>query len=174
MKTEANNVLPIEKNCTKCGVVKPLAQFYKSQKSRYGITEQCKDCRNATIEKHYSTLSEEEKKRRRSPYLNGDYCRSANFKKCYGLSLDDVKKMHEAQFGLCANRGCGIPINVEKRGVFKGKGCVDHCHTTGKVRGLLCFKCNTTLGLLEDKNVVLGLVEYLQKYDQKLAFDKGK
>jgi hypothetical protein len=33
---------------------------------------------------------------------------------------------------------------------------VDHCHTTGRIRGLLCHRCNTALGLLQDSPELLG------------------
>ena len=41
---------------------------------------------------------------------------------------------------------------------------VDHCHTTGKVRGLLCQSCNTGIGLLkEDTKLFMAAIEYLEK-----------
>ena len=40
---------------------------------------------------------------------------------------------------------------------------IDHCHTTGVVRGILCSKCNIALGLLKDKGKnIQGLLEYLE------------
>lgn len=61
----------------------------------------------------------------------------------YGLTLDDYKVMLAAQEGGCAI--CGGPPN--------GKGVnyhIDHDHTTGRVRGLLCHSCNTGIGNLRD------------------------
>ncbi len=41
---------------------------------------------------------------------------------------------------------------------------MDHCHTTGRVRGLLCKRCNVALGLVDDKvNKLRGLISYLEK-----------
>lgn len=53
----------------------------------------------------------------------------------------------------CANPGCSSTYQLH----------VDHDHKTGKVRGLLCNTCNTSLGLLsEDKNRITGLITYLE------------
>ncbi len=68
--------------------------------------------------------------------------------------------MEAAQGGVCAI--CGLP---ETR-VVKGKLnrlAVDHDHTTGRVRGLLCFRCNTCLGRFEDNVELLRAAEaYLE------------
>lgn len=58
----------------------------------------------------------------------------------YGLTPSDVQAMLEKQGGACAI--CVLPLT---------KHHIDHCHTTGKVRGLLCHRCNTRLGGLDDK-----------------------
>ena len=51
----------------------------------------------------------------------------------------------------CANSGCNNPAED-----------IDHCHSSGKVRGMLCHKCNTALGFLGDNpDKIAGLLEYL-------------
>lgn len=61
----------------------------------------------------------------------------------YGLSMDDFVALLDEQGGVCAI--CrGEPNGPGKR--FH----VDHCHNSLKVRGLLCGKCNTAIGLLND------------------------
>lgn len=172
--TNLNIVIPIERECTACGIKKPIADFYKDKRVKSGIGTQCKPCMVDKNRRYFTNLPPEAKEMQRARFQRGEYNRSAMYKKTYGLTLEDVRKMHQNQMGLCGNRGCGIELDVDAPRMAKNKAVVDHCHTTGKVRGLLCFKCNTSLGLLEDKNVVLGLTEYLQKYDQKFAFDKGK
>ena len=71
-------------------------------------------------------------------------------------SLDEYNKLLEAQ-----NHGCGIcqiPAKDLKFGL-----CVDHCHSTGKVRGLLCDNCNQALGLLKDNSESLQrAIKYLE------------
>ena len=58
----------------------------------------------------------------------------------YGLSREEHQRLLDEQNGLCAV--CKLP---SRRAL-----CVDHCHATRQVRGLLCDKCNTALGLLGD------------------------
>lgn len=75
--------------------------------------------------------------------------------KQYGIEIGEFAKMAEAQGYKCA--ACG----TDKPG-GKGNWQVDHCHKTDKVRGLLCFRCNITLGLINDDTAILeGLSKYL-------------
>ena len=60
----------------------------------------------------------------------------------YGISEDEYLEMHEAQSGCC--KICGIHESKLPKRLH-----VDHCHDTGKVRGLLCAKCNTSIGQFE-------------------------
>lgn len=70
----------------------------------------------------------------------------------YGISLDEYRNLLEGQGGLCLI--CNIKSNYKLH--------VDHCHTTGKVRGLLCGSCNRALGLLKDNTMfLLKAIEYL-------------
>jgi hypothetical protein len=51
---------------------------------------------------------------------------------------------------------------------FPGKMYIDHCHTTNRVRGILCEGCNTALGMLrDDVKVILALAEYLMRTDKR-------
>ena len=69
--------------------------------------------------------------------------RDLYYKKTYGISLEDYERMLIDQGGKCAI--CGSLDPRAKREHF----AVDHCHTTGKVRGLLCIPCNTAIGQYE-------------------------
>lgn len=60
----------------------------------------------------------------------------------YGLTQEQFDKLLATQEGRCAI--CGDPFNRTPH--------VDHCHTTGRVRGLLCAPCNTGLGVYEKKH----------------------
>jgi hypothetical protein len=85
--------------------------------------------------------------------------KTRHLKKYYGISLEKFNEMMESQNGFCA-----ICKESEKR-MIRGKNAdlsVDHDHKTGKVRGLLCYSCNTGIGKLkDDRNVLLSAVKYL-------------
>lgn len=74
----------------------------------------------------------------------------------YNISLKQYEKMYMEQAGLCAI--CRKPTTIEKPFLF-----VDHDHDTGKVRGLLCHKCNAGIGLFEDNvNSLNFAIQYLR------------
>lgn len=68
-----------------------------------------------------------------------------NLKSRYGITQDDYDAMLVAQGGRCAI--CGSTESKARTERF----VVDHCHETGKVRGLLCLPCNFRLGHVDDK-----------------------
>jgi hypothetical protein len=82
--------------------------------------------------------------------------------KCkYGLSESQFINMFKQQNGTCA---------ICKKPDLKRLLCVDHCHTTGRVRGLLCYKCNLAIGHLKDNTGSLkSAIEYLQKEKTPIA-----
>lgn len=76
----------------------------------------------------------------------------------YGLERADFDRMVAEQGNRC--KICGREPNGNRQYAVLH---VDHCHTTGRVRGLLCGNCNTMLGLAgEDPSVLLAAVEYLR------------
>lgn len=79
----------------------------------------------------------------------------ADIKRRYGVDEDQYNAMHDAQNGVCAI--CLKKCVRERLGV-------DHCHTTNKVRGLLCVKCNNAIGLFQDDpEIARRAYEYLSK-----------
>lgn len=77
----------------------------------------------------------------------------------YGMSDDAFRAMVEAQGGLCAI--CREPETAMRGGVVRPL-CIDHDHETGGVRGLLCSRCNTAVGLmLDDPARLRAAVAYL-------------
>ena len=86
--------------------------------------------------------------------------------RCQGIDMTEwsyerYTKMLENQHGLCL--GCDICIVGDTKG-HRVKAHVDHDHNTGKVRGLLCSKCNQAIGLLGNNIVTLQrLIEYLTR-----------
>ena len=81
----------------------------------------------------------------------------------YGMTLEDFEALLAKQEGVCA--ACGKPeTRLAGRGKLNLKPrplSVDHNHTTGEVRGLLCFSCNLALGHLEDN---LDRIKALYRY----------
>jgi len=88
--------------------------------------------------------------------------KNAYLKKQYGITLDEYDPMLEQQKGVCAI--CGEKeTNLDTRTGRIFELAVDHCHETGKVRGLLCTKCNTGLGAFKDSVELLNkAINYLQ------------
>jgi hypothetical protein len=81
--------------------------------------------------------------------------KSIDLKKMYGITMDQYEAMEAAQGGVCAI--CNDPPG----GRYKNLA-VDHCHSTGKVRGLLCGSCNRALGFFrDDTDAIQRAVEYL-------------
>lgn len=79
-------------------------------------------------------------------------------KRKYGMSESEYQQLVIDQNYVCAICKRGEPRKNSRL-------AVDHCHVTGIVRGLLCTKCNTALGLLdEDAEVMKNLVAYLEKH----------
>lgn len=82
--------------------------------------------------------------------------RNANLKK-FGITHIEYEQMLAKQGGRCAVCKSASP-NTDRIKNFP----VDHCHKTGKIRGLLCAKCNRAIGLLKDDVELLkSAMEYL-------------
>lgn len=96
---------------------------------------------------------------------NPDVGKNGYLKRNYKITLDQYNQML-----LDQNLVCAICLK-EETSVDKKLGkvkdlAVDHCHTTGKVRGLLCWKCNTSLGKLDSIEYLQRAIDYLNKSRQ--------
>lgn len=138
------------KTCTGCKVEKPFEAFYLCAKHTDGYTYRCKECA-----REYS------RKRGREPEFRKRK-RENSFRFSYGITLEDYELMFEEQAGLCAI--CNQPetkLHPASQAVMPL--AVDHCHSTNKVRGLLCSQCNLMLGLANDDVAKLQqAIDYLQ------------
>ena len=80
-----------------------------------------------------------------------------HYLKRYGIDIDKYNEMFESQEGRCAI--CGI-----HQSELKVSLCVDHNHSTGEIRGLLCKRCNSAIGLFDENSDSLGrAIEYLKQ-----------
>lgn len=132
------------KVCRDCGETKPFSAFYEDSRYVDGYRHQCRECHNSKRRARYVHTAE------RALSLLRDHRRRA-----YRLSPRAFAILHAVQFGGCAI--CG-------KWVTEREANVDHCHRSGKVRGLLCRDCNLGLGNFKDDPALLALaIKYLQE-----------
>jgi len=75
----------------------------------------------------------------------------------YGVTKEDYNNLYNKQNGCCR-------ICTRHQSEFNKRLSVDHNHETGKVRGLLCSKCNQAIGLLKENiNSLENAIEYLKE-----------
>jgi hypothetical protein len=130
------------KTCTKCGIEKPKSEFHKHKDYKDSLQSNCKGCSNLRANKYYKTPKGKESTRR------------VRLKRTYGITVEQYNIMLEAQDYVCAICGTDKPGG-------SGRFHIDHCHSTGKVRGLLCIRCNTKVGVIEDKEFNKLAIKYL-------------
>lgn len=94
---------------------------------------------------------------------NTDKARCGKLRQLFGITLADYEAMMVAQACVCAI--CGKPeTRIDNRTKQPSRLAVDHCHSTGKVRGLLCSACNKGIGHLKDDPALLRKsAEYLER-----------
>jgi hypothetical protein len=84
----------------------------------------------------------------------------------FNISLEDYNNRRIAQGNMCAI--CGREESAMTISGKKQNLAVDHCHKTGKIRGLLCLNCNTALGQFQDNKVFLkNALKYIIKHEEK-------
>ena len=88
-------------------------------------------------------------------------------KRKYGITLEDYERMFEEHGGVCAICGESRP---EERTLH-----LDHDHETGKIRGLLCFRCNNALGDFEEQYALFQrAADYLDRDDALAALARTR
>ncbi len=119
------------KYCGCCKKTLDPTYFAKNKAKKDGLQERCKKCRA----EHHQTI-----KHLRKPQTRDDKRRYLI--QSYGISVNDYENILSSQNNSCAI--CGS----DDWG--KPSPSIDHCHSTGEVRGLLCNKCNRALGMFGD------------------------
>ena len=110
-------------------------------------------------QKEYRERNREKAKQTTSDWVKSDNGRNKTLLNKYGITLEQYDAMLIDQDYLCAI--CKQPEQMLHKEKPK-RLCVDHDHKTGKVRGLLCQRCNTTLGRYEDNpELMKNLISYL-------------
>lgn len=142
----------IKKICRLCSDEKPIDRFSWRNDSKKYRTE-CKDCLNVLkrSQPRYGKWHKENPERVKE--LN----KRSGLRKNYGITLEYYNEMKESQNHMCKICGTDSPNN-------HGQFCVDHCHETGKIRGLLCDICNRGLGYFKDNvNFLESAAKYLKE-----------
>jgi hypothetical protein len=137
------------KVCGKCGEAKPLEEFYSNGVRRKSF---CKPCHIKAVKARSQTPEGKATRRRyeRGPGYAAILARRKTpegrvrwkdykLRYDYGVTLEQFNAMIDAQGGRCF---CGEPFGDE----FRNRPVVDHCHKTGRVRGILHHLCNWHLG----------------------------
>lgn len=132
-----------------------VATRRKEATRNYAKTERCK----ATRKTYNERVKSDPLLRERVRVVGRAYWHKSNLAKKrrvskHGMSIDEFDALYIKQEKRCAI----CEKTLEERGA-----CIDHCHSTGKVRGLLCANCNAGLGFFQDSQAsLLSAVEYLR------------
>ena len=130
------------KTCTKCKETKELKLFSALATSKDGKRKQCKAC------DHLYRLA------------NQDEIREYHYQNRYGISLNEYEEKLKEQDYSCAICGSKHTSNERMKRLV-----VDHDHTTGQVRGLLCHSCNVAIGAAkEQEDILMACISYLRSY----------
>jgi hypothetical protein len=140
---------------------KGLKRYFTGATCKHGHTapqfvanSRCVVCARASHVRHHSSM-----------FVTIDgvevYVNASALRRKYGITLDWFIERYPLGCAVC-----GRAFRPE-RGVFSGTACVDHCHTTGAARALLCHACNSGIGKLnDDPELLLKAHAYLIKHQQ--------
>lgn len=166
------------KVCCRCKEEKPAtAEYFFRNHSKFdGFRHECKECSKTYVtnnkekiikqrkefrERNRDRLLEKAKEKFQRPTTKAR-TRVYNILKSYSISEKELRDLMDSQKGCCAICKNSLVDKDSKRSYM-----VDHNHTTGKVRGLLCISCNAAIGhLKESKEVLLSAIEYLETHNE--------
>jgi hypothetical protein len=151
-------------DCGKPFEAKGLCRNHYRQMRRTGkvilrpLQVDCQQCKKQFEPRKYGPIRDicyecfKENERIRVRQYGAEYHKNNGLMKVYGLTIENYKTMLDSQGHVCAI--CGKA--ADGMGAKLRNLCVDHCHITGKIRGLLCTKCNSGLGHFKDN------IQYLE------------
>lgn len=140
---------PQTKVCSSRGVMHPSSYFSINHRYKDRLGSWCKGCKN----EQSRDWGKNNKDRRKDNAL----------KKNFGITLLQYNSVLDEQ-----NHKCMICRRHESE--FKNSFAVDHCHKSGKVRGLLCMDCNVLLGHYENKPELFQQFNfYIHYYESESA-----
>ena len=118
----------MDKTCIRCEIAYPLESYQNKADAADGKQSYCRKCRAGLAKAH----------RLAKPEMHRANVGRANRRRKYGLSEPEFQALVSRSGGRCGI--CGAEAAL----------CVDHCHETSRVRGLLCLHCNLGLGHFRD------------------------
>ena len=137
--------------CTKCHTVKDEEDFSNDSRRSSGKQSQCKQCKLEWAREY----------RRRCPEKARATQRRSAILRRYGITIHEYKDMCASQNWVCAI--CGE--TPKKRALH-----VDHDHKSGKVRRLLCMRCNSVIGYVkEDVKILQNMIKYLSSSSTEMG-----
>lgn len=161
------------KKCSRCEHLLYKEYFYKSKQTKDGLAVYCRRCESARkkearkdpklaqnmrdANKKWYEANKDKKQLQNKTWLKNNKAktRDTNLKNRFGIDLGDYNTLLESQDRKCAI--CGVEYDSLDYEMH-----VDHCHSSGKIRGLLCKPCNLGLGLFKDNSeTLLKAIEYL-------------
>ncbi len=137
-----------KKICSRCKIKLPAAatHFHRSKSGKYGLQNWCKEC-----------ASSEGRKAGKRRHDQNHHRISK-----YGIGIEQYEHMEKVQDSKCAICGC-VETQMQRGKVIRLS--IDHNHSTGKIRALLCHNCNIGLGnFKENEASLLKAVLYLRKW----------
>lgn len=142
-----------EKTCTKCHVTKPRVEFYRHRTTRDGRATYCiqcvKDDRRAWVAANAERVREQNQRYAAENPQKRSRDHRQFWLRAYGLDQNAYQALLDAQGNVCAI--CLMPERyIDARTGEPRRLSVDHDHQSGRVRGLLCGRCNRALGQLDD------------------------
>jgi hypothetical protein len=127
-----------ERTCKTCGAAKPMTAFKPDPTCSNGYRHTCLECFRAGQRQRHALGKDDSDYMERLTATR----RQHDLKRKYGISPDEYKALLHQQNGECLI--CGSTGGSRRL-------AVDHCHSTGLVRGLLCTSCNQGLGFFKDE-----------------------
>jgi len=135
---------------------------YKARRKEYlkGYHERTREERSQKAANHYqqnreAVLARNKEWREKNKGRHHAAVRDAQRLRLYGVTREQYDNILASQGGVCALCGAPPPRNAEL--------CLDHCHDSSRVRGILCQRCNKALHALEDPKWVQRAQAYLKK-----------
>lgn len=152
------------KNCSKCNQQKPTSEYHKDKRNSDGLYGWCKTCAcEKSMLYRQNNIEKVRENQRAARNKNPDAYKNKSLKYTFGITLDEYNELLEKQNYVCAV--CNKPekeIHPQSKKIRNLN--VDHCHETGKIRGLLCNSCNRGIGLLrDDPNLLFAAIQYLKR-----------